>query len=127
MERKLQLMPGRCAIDQQEERHSSDHFETMQPNPAQNWRPGDDSTSSEADAGLDVVAGEEPRHEPDSEGKPQEINMTDLAAGRGPGSLEAPELSDLNAPGEIDIEELDDHDLDNTSLPPEARLNPLTD
>jgi hypothetical protein len=52
-----------------------------------------------------------------------EIPMSDIG---GPaGDLAAPEMSDLNVPGEIDIEELDEHALDNTDLPADARLDPL--
>ena len=39
--------------------------------------------------------------------------------------LLSPELGDSNLPGAIDIEELDEHALDFTSLPADARLDPL--
>jgi hypothetical protein len=52
-----------------------------------------------------------------------EIPMSDLASA--PSSLGSPEMSDLNVPGEVDIEELDEHALDNTTLPADARLDPL--
>lgn len=39
--------------------------------------------------------------------------------------LSSPELGDSNLPGAIDIEELDEHALDFTSLPADARLDPL--
>ena len=52
-----------------------------------------------------------------------EIPMSDLDMA--PDALTAPEMSDLNVPGEVDIEELDEHALDNTDLPADARLDPI--
>ena len=61
----------------------------------------------------------------DENGNPNgiEIPMSDLDME--PDVLTAPEMSDLNVPGEIDIEELDEHALDNTDLPADARLDPI--
>ena len=52
-----------------------------------------------------------------------EIPMSDLPGT--PSGLGSPEMSDLNVPGEVDIEELDEHALDLTDLPADARLDPL--
>ena len=52
-----------------------------------------------------------------------EIPMSDLPSTYN--GLGAPEMADLNVPGEVDIEELDEHALDLTDLPADARLDPL--
>ncbi len=39
--------------------------------------------------------------------------------------IHSPELSAPDTPGEVDIEDLDEHDLDGTPLPPDARLDPI--
>jgi hypothetical protein len=52
-----------------------------------------------------------------------EIPMSDLPSQ--PGGLGSPEMSDLNLPGEVDIEELDENALDLTDLPADARLDRL--
>ena len=88
-----------------------------------------ESATSAGDAGLD----ERPWTEVDraldadfDDGPPfREIPFSDIE-GTEPGSrIRSPELSDYNAPGEVDIEELDEGDLDGTNLPPDARLDPL--
>ena len=57
---------------------------------------------------------------------PREITMTDLEALSPPAShLHSSELSDLNSPGDLDIEDLDESDLDDTDLPEDARLDSL--
>lgn len=92
--------------------------------------PPTDSRSSEADAGLDDKPWFEPDVDLDSDldeaDAPREITMTDLEA-QMPGSsfITSAELSDLNTPGDVDIEDLDYDDLDDTDLPPDARLDPL--
>ena len=55
----------------------------------------------------------------------QEILETDMEAESD--DIHSPEHSDMNLPGEIDIEDLDEHALDNTDLPADARLDPLED
>lgn len=54
----------------------------------------------------------------------REIPMTDLPILPDDAGVHSPELSDLNTPGEIDIEDLDE-DAVNDALPPDARLDPL--
>ena len=86
-----------------------------------------DSPTSAADAGLTDEAGDFDS-DIDSDfnegGAPREINMTDaLSEGDRP-ELHSPVDSDLNAPGELDIEELDDFTIEE-ALPPDARLDPL--
>lgn len=98
-----------------------------------------DSPSSASDAGLDdeiededgddldLMLDEDDLNATDSDfsaaGGIREIPMSDLNLGSG--GLASPEMSDLNVPGEIDIEELDEHALDLTDLPADARLDPL--
>lgn len=86
-----------------------------------------DSASSQDDAGLleapdidqiDIGAD-------DSLEEPMEITMTDYAAGGGAGSLESAVMDDMSAPGEIDIEALDEDALSDTDIPREALLDPL--
>lgn len=86
-----------------------------------------DSPSSAADAGLTDTTGDfdsdidSDFNDADSA---LEVNMTDaLSAGDRP-ELHSPVQSDMNAPGELDIEELDDFTVE-TALPPDARLDPL--
>ena len=86
-----------------------------------------DSATSAADAGLMDESGDFDS-DIDSDfnegGAPREITMTDaLSQGDRP-ELHSPEMSDLNAPGEIDMEELDDFTIEE-ALPPDARLDPL--
>ncbi len=54
----------------------------------------------------------------------REIPMSDLPTLPDDAGVHSPELSDLNTPGEIDIEDLDE-DAVNDALPPDARLDPL--
>ncbi|MDQ3814954.1 MAG: hypothetical protein M3347_13500 [Armatimonadota bacterium] len=130
---------------EQDKRVDSDALESVTPAPPPEARePRDvfpaDSPSSERDAGLDDELLEEDGGDPDlieddlnghdrdfNDNAPpseiQEIPIADLAPIRD--ELESPELADLNVPGEIDIEELDDDALDNTDLPPDARLDPI--
>ena len=54
----------------------------------------------------------------------REIPMTDLNLPPDDSGVHSPELADLNTPGEIDIEDLDE-DAVNDALPPDARLDPL--
>ncbi len=87
-----------------------------------------DSPSSEADAGLSVAPDidELDLDADDSIEAPREITMTDYAASEiGGGTLHSAEMDDLSAPGEIDIEELDEDALADTDIPREALLDPL--
>ena len=86
-----------------------------------------DSATSAADAGLTDTSGDFDS-DIDSDfndgNAPREINMTDaLSQGDRP-ELHSPEMSAQNAPGDIDIEELDDFTIE-SALPPDARLDPL--
>jgi|GEM_PF-4451487 len=54
----------------------------------------------------------------------REIPMSDLPTVPDDAGVHSPELSDLNTPGEIDIEDLDE-DAVSDALPPDARLDPL--
>lgn len=72
----------------------------------------------------DLPNPEEAADEDNSEYSRREIPMTDLPAARRNDAVHSPELSDLNTPGEIDIEDLDE-DAVNDVLPPDARLDPL--
>ncbi len=86
-----------------------------------------DSASSEEDAGL-LQAERDFDSDIDSDfdeaDAPREITMTDaLSQGDRP-ELHPSEYSDLNTPGEIDLEELDDFTVEE-ALPPDARLDPL--
>jgi class 3 adenylate cyclase len=90
--------------------------------------PPADSRSSAADAGLDDRAWFEEDTDDDSDivdfATPREIPMTDLESRSPAGTITSAELSDLNSPGDVDIEELDEDDLED-ALPPDARLDPL--
>ena len=100
-----------------------------------------DSASSARDAGLydelddedgddldllideDLNATDGDFRDENSEVGIREIPMSDLETE--PGRLSSPEMADLSSPGEVDIEELDEHALDLTDLPADARLDPL--
>ena len=100
-----------------------------------------DSPSSEVDAGLDdPLIEDEGRIETrqtsrgaldiDDELPPppiEEIAMSDLDDGMDDDIIVSPELADMNVPGEVDIEELDEDALDGTDLPEDARLDRLED
>ncbi len=86
-----------------------------------------DSPSSAADAGLtDALPDFDSDIDSDfSDGdEAREITMTDALAGSDRSELHSPEMSDMIAPGEVDIEELDDFTIEE-ALPPDARLDPL--
>ncbi len=86
-----------------------------------------DSPTSAADAGLTDTLGDFDS-DIDSDfnlgGDAQEITMTDALSGGDRPELHASEYSDLNTPGEVDLEELDDFTVEE-ALPPDARLDPL--
>jgi len=110
--------------DQDDLMRDADILETTENSP---FGQMSDSPSSSADAGLMDVD-----HEFDSDidsdfnigGEPREITMTDALSGGDRPELHSPEMSGLNAPGEIDMEELDDFTIEE-ALPPDARLDPL--
>ena len=85
-----------------------------------------DSPSSFADAGL-VENAELVDADADFDDAPRarEITMTDLLDESDEAGLHSPEMSDLSAPGEIDIEELDESALADTDIPRDALLDPL--
>ena len=101
---------------------STDEMETLQPG----TRNVTDSASSEADAGLiDPTRNDEDTDmdaEMDAAPLPPEIPMSDLDTPEP--QLHAPVQSSMNAPGEVDIEELDE-DAVRELLPPDARLDPI--
>lgn len=139
---------------QDDNARSTDDLETMggSPSPTQSLP---DSPSSESAAGLDDPLFDKDAdneggvndllslaNAPDdaelvndledsdvSEGLPQEpreIPMTDLADDLNPTmSVRTPEMSDLNVPGEVDIEELDAAALSDTDIPRDALLDPI--
>ncbi|MBW3635566.1 MAG: hypothetical protein KY445_03745 [Armatimonadetes bacterium] len=93
--------------------------------PLQNDVPAE-SPSSFADAGL-VENAELVDADADFDEAPRsrEINMTDLLNPSDEEGLHSPVMSDLSAPGEIDIEELDEDALADTDIPRDALLDPL--
>ena len=106
----------------------TDEMETLQPG----VNPVDDSASSEADAGLidptrddaeDVaVYREMDETTPATDATNMEVPMSDLSY-REP-QLHSPVMGSMNAPGEVDIEELDEETV-REALPPDARLDAL--
>lgn len=79
-----------------------------------------DSATSAEDAGLPDLDDDV---NTDDQG-PMEITMTDALSGGDRPELHSPTYSDEDAPGEIDMEELDDFTVEE-ALPPDARLDPL--
>lgn len=86
-----------------------------------------DSPSSEADAGLLMApdADEVDFDADDSIEAPREITMTDHLASMGGRTLHSAVMDDMSAPGEVDIEELDEDALADTNIPRDALLDPL--
>ena len=131
---------------EQDRTYDTDRLETTMPGArdARDETPAfpPDSSSAASDAGLDDEVADEDGDNLDllvdedlnasdndfdklgtENGGIVEIPMSDLPGT--PSSLGSPEMSDLNMPGEVDIEELDEHALDLTDLPADARLDPL--
>ncbi len=100
----------------------SDTMETLQPG----INPREDSPSSEADAGLiDPTRNDEDTtldSERDRAPLPPEVPMSDLSY-REP-QLHSPVMGSMNAPGEVNIEEMDEEAVRDL-LPPDARLDKL--
>lgn len=124
----------------QEHTLPSDHLETMSGANPSTPDVTDESATSESDAGLDDVLLDEAEiggdvdlpqpgevgEDDKSEYSRREIPMSDLPDAPREDFIHSPELSDLNVPGEIDIEDLDEDSV-TESLPPDARLNPIED
>lgn len=103
----------------------TDQMETLQPS----INPVEDSASSEADAGLIDPTREDAEelttYRAMDEATPaMEIPMSDLEYNEP--QLHSPVMGSMNAPGEVDIEELDEETV-REALPPDARLDPLED
>ena len=127
-------------MNTQDQNLPTDILETMSSaNPSTPDGP-EDSPTSEFDAGLDdelsdeaeiggngdqALSGEIEEGESDEYSR-REIPMSDLPDAPREDFIHSPELSDLNVPGEIDIEDLDE-DAVSEALPPDARLDPLED
>ena len=83
---------------------------------------GGQTQGGDADLNLDDLDGDSPR-----EGF-TEILESDLGEnftdGGASDAIHSPEMSDMNNPGEIDIEDLDE-DAVRELLPPDARLDPI--
>jgi hypothetical protein len=63
--------------------------------------------------------------DPEAPDRPvEEIPLSDLQDDPSEGLLHSPDMSDMNVPGAIDIEDLSDDALDDI-LPPDARLDRL--
>ena len=133
---------------EQDKTYETDRLETAAPQAAtvmddlndrtSNFRP--DSPTSASDAGLDDELLEETGDDfelleddlnaadgefEDDAANGIEIPISDIETE--PEDLATPEMGDHNVPGEVDIEELDEHALDDTDLPADARLDPLED
>ena len=102
----------------------TDQLETLQPGVATVT----DSASSAADAGLIDPTIEDDEvalyDEMDEETPDMEVPMSDLDYIEP--QLHSPVMGSMNAPGEVDIEELDEETV-REALPPDARLDPLED
>lgn len=86
----------------------------------------DDELLSEGDVGGDLSTPGEIGEDNADEYSRREIPMTDLPGAPRENFIHSPDTADMNVPGEIDIEDLDeDSVLD--ALPPDARLDPLED
>ena len=131
-------------MNTQDQNLPTDFLETMSPaNPSTPDGPAD-SPDSNFDAGLDdelsdeaeiggngdqPLSGEMEAEDEDKgsdEYSRREIPITDLTDASREDFIHSPEMSDMNVPGEIDIEDLDE-DAVMEALPPDARLDPLED
>ena len=103
----------------------TDQLETLQPG----VNPVADSASSQADAGLIDPTREDAEEvtvyrETDEATPDMEVPMSDLEHDEP--QLHSPVMGSMNAPGEVDIEELDEEAV-REALPPDARLDALED
>jgi hypothetical protein len=126
-------------MNEQDKVVPSDVMETLSgANPSTPDLPAD-SPSSEYDAGLDdetlgdidgstgdLPVDGEIGEDDAGETSRREIPMSDLPDAPREDFIHSPELADMNTPGEIDIEDLDEDSVTD-SLPPDARLDPLED
>ena len=118
----------------------SDFLETLSPaNPSTPDGP-EDSPDSNFDAGLDDELSKEAEiggngdlplpgeisDDEDNTDNRREIPMSDLPDAPREDFIHSPEMADMNVPGEIDIEDLNE-DAVTEALPPDARLDPLED
>ena len=103
----------------------SDNLETALPNASPSHS---DSASSQEDAGL-LIAPDIDQLDLDADDsieEPMEITMTDhLAGAQGNSTIASAVMDDMSAPGEIDMEGLDEDALSDTDIPREALLDPL--
>ena len=135
-------------MNTQDQNLPSDFLETLSPANPSTPDVAEDSPTSNYDAGLDdelsdeaeiggngdqPLSGEmEADDEDDMTGKGRdeysrrEIPITDLTDASREDFIHSPELADMNVPGEIDIEDLDE-DAVTEALPADARLDPLED
>ncbi len=129
-------------MDNQDQNVPSDFLETISPSNPSTADGPEDSPDSNFDAGLDDELSDEAEiggngdqplsgeMEADDQDKSsdeysrREIPITDLPNAAREDYVHSPELADMNVPGEIDIEDLDE-DAVSESLPPDARLDPL--
>jgi hypothetical protein len=102
----------------------SDNLETAQ---AAGQEATPDSASTQSDAGLMEIPNDLDTdfEADDSLEEEREITMTDLQAREDGPQLHTPSMDDFDAPGEIDIEELDENALSDTDIPRDALLDPL--
>ena len=111
--------------DQDAVMRDSDNLETTLPAGALDHT---DSASSQDDAGL-MEAPDIDRLDLDADDSvedPMEITMTDALAGSmGSSTIASAEMDDLSAPGEVDMEGLDEDALSDTDIPRDALLDPL--
>lgn len=84
-----------------------------------------DSPSSRADAGLIDPDDDAAFGESEDGLEPMEIPMTDTLNESDMPGLHSPVMSDLDTPGRIDIEEMDESALADTDIPRDALLDPL--
>ena len=127
-------------MNSQSQNLPSDFLETLSPANPSTPDVASDSPDSNYDAGLDdelsreaeiggkgdfSLPGEISDDEDDTDNR-REIPMSDLPDAPRENYIHSPELADMNVPGEIDIEDLDE-DAVMEALPPDARLDPLED
>jgi hypothetical protein len=121
---KIMLRPENThPNDADTELRDADNLETIQ---SGNHAPPD-SASSREDAGLMAIPEDLDTdfEADDSIAEAREITMTDLNAGGSGGDVHTTNLDDFNAPGQIDIEGLDEDALSDTDIPRDALLDPL--
>lgn len=119
-------------MNEQDRPLPSDYLETVSPSNPSTPDVPEESPSSEYDGGTDnedATENDWPSpgevlEDDASERSRQEIPITDLPDASREEIIRSPEMSDMNVPGEVDIEVLDE-DAVREELPPDARLDPL--